>query len=94
MMLRSQTTCERADNPAARADVTSGNMEDIGGEVCTRGGVTLTAAVDGGVCSMEGETRLAMPKRSGFLGDCHASSRTTPLTGTSFFTLYTISELL
>jgi len=57
MMLRSQTTCERADNPAEKAEVTNGNMEDIGGGVCTPGGVTLTAAVEGEVCAMAGESK-------------------------------------
>lgn len=53
-MLRSQARCERADNPAAKAYVTSGSTEDIGGEICPRGGVALTAAVEG---SMAGETK-------------------------------------
>lgn len=42
--LRSQTTWVKADRPAERADDSSGNMEDIGGEVCPGGGVTFTAA--------------------------------------------------
>jgi hypothetical protein len=58
MLLRSQTTTERADNPPKKADVTKGNKEDIGGGVGPRGGVTLTAAVEGEVCAMAGKTRL------------------------------------
>lgn len=58
MLLRSQTTTERADNPPKKADVTNGNTEDIGGGVGPRGGVTLTAAVDGEVCAMAGKTTL------------------------------------
>lgn len=64
MRLRSQTTCERADNTAEKAVVTNGNTEDIGGEVCPRGGVTLTAAVEAEVCAMAGETRLASDQGS------------------------------
>jgi len=59
-LLRSQTTTERADSPLKKADVTSGNKEDIGGEVGPRGDVTLTAAVDGVSMADESrETRLA-----------------------------------
>lgn len=53
-MLKSQTTWERADRPV---DDTSGNMEDIGGEVCTWGGVTLTVSVECEACAMAGETK-------------------------------------
>jgi hypothetical protein len=52
--LRSQTTCERADSPTEKVDVTNGNMEDIGGDVCPRGGVTFTAVVECEVCAMAG----------------------------------------
>jgi hypothetical protein len=53
-MLKSQTPCERADRPV---DDTNGNREDIGGEVCTWGGATLTVSVEGEVCAMAGETK-------------------------------------
>lgn len=56
MMLTSQATCESADRLVEKTDDTSGNMEDIGGEACTWGGVTLTDSVD--VCAMAGETNL------------------------------------
>ena len=38
-------------------DVTSGNIEDIGGEVCPGGGVTFTAADECEVCAMAGAAR-------------------------------------
>ena len=53
-MLKSQTAWDSADRPV---DDTNGNMEDIGGEVCTWGGVTLTVSVDGEACAMAGETK-------------------------------------
>jgi hypothetical protein len=40
-----------------KADDTSGSMDDIGGEVCAWGGVTLTASIEGEVCAMAGETK-------------------------------------
>lgn len=55
--LRSQRTWERADSPAEKLDVTSGNIEDIGGEVCPGGGVTFTAADECEVCAMAGAAR-------------------------------------
>ena len=71
-LLKSQTTAERADTPLKKADVTSGNKEDIGGEVGPRGDVTLTAPVEG-VCSMVGETHWQANKSTGDLEDitCH-----------------------
>lgn len=52
--MKSQTTWESADSPV---DDTNGNMDDIGGEVCTWGGVTLTVSVEGEACAMAGETK-------------------------------------
>ncbi len=60
MALRSQTTCDRADSPAEKADEANGNTEDIGGDVCARGGVTLTVSVGGKACAMAGETKVTM----------------------------------
>ncbi len=57
MTLRSQTTCERADRLVEKADDTNGNTEDIGGEVCARGGATLTVSVKGEACAMAGKTK-------------------------------------
>jgi hypothetical protein len=57
MVLKSQTTCERADTLVKKADDTNGNTEDIGGEVCAWGGVTLTVCVEGETCAMAGETK-------------------------------------
>jgi hypothetical protein len=57
MTLKSQTTCERADTLVEKADDTNGNTEDIGGEVCAWGGVTLTVSAEGEACAMAGETK-------------------------------------
>jgi hypothetical protein len=56
-MLKSQTTCERPDRLVEKADDTNGNTEDIGGEVCARGGAILTVSVEGEACAMVGETK-------------------------------------
>jgi len=56
-MLKSQTTCERADRLVEKTDDTNGNTEDIGGEVCAWGGATLTVSVDGEACAMADETK-------------------------------------
>ena len=50
MVLKSQTTYERADNPAENKGANNGNMEDIGGEVCPREGVAIPVAVKGELC--------------------------------------------
>jgi hypothetical protein len=57
MALKSQTTCESADRLLEKADDTNGNTEDIGGEVCARGGATLRVSVEGEACAMAGETK-------------------------------------
>ena len=57
MVLKSQATCERADRLLEKADDTNGNTEDIGGEVCARGGATLRVSVEGEACAMAGETK-------------------------------------
>jgi hypothetical protein len=59
------TTCESADRLVEKADDTNGNTEDIGGEVCTRGGVIVTVSVEGETCAMAGKTkatRIQLPR--------------------------------
>ena len=57
MVLKSQTTCESADRLVVKADDTNGNTEDIGGEVCARGGATLTVSMEDEACAMAGEIK-------------------------------------
>lgn len=64
-MLKSQTTFESADRLVEKADDTNGSMEDIGGEVCAWGAVTLTVSVEGEVCAMAGETKATKSPRLG-----------------------------
>lgn len=57
MMLKRRATCENADRLVEKADDTSGNTEDIGGEVCAWGGVMLTVSVERVACAMVGKTK-------------------------------------
>jgi hypothetical protein len=67
MVLKSQARCESADRLAEKAEDTSGNTEDIGGEVCARGGATLIVSMEGEACAMAGETKKSrgLPRVSG-----------------------------
>jgi len=51
-------TCERADNPAEKADVASGIIEVIGGGVRPGEGAAIPNAAEDELCAMVGERRV------------------------------------
>ena len=46
------------DNPAKKAVVASGSIEDIGGGVCPGGGAAIPNTAEGELCAMVGERRV------------------------------------